>query len=978
MTLRRWAIWWRRPLPHWLELTLLLLILAVASGFRLYRIGQVPPGPHYDEAAAILDAQDVLAGHHMVVSPRSYGREALFVYVAAPLVATLGPTRLAVRLPTAIVGILTVLATYLLTRELFGAKDRRLGQWTALLAAAFLAVSFWHLTLNHLAFRANYLPLVEVLCFLFLWRAIRTRRVWNFVLSGLFLGLSLHTYSSARFVPFVLVAFFAVLLVTRKGRAWILPLWRQWLLLAFVALLVAAPLLIYLALHPDYLLPRSDSLFILSPHLHQGRLGDLVLRSVLGNFGLFGFSGDTNWVYNIPGRPGLDVVMAVLFWLGLVLCLVRWRRPRYLFLAVWWLVMLLPSILAPDPIPHSLRAIGTLPVACIVAASGLSGLLLSPPQRLRRAWLALALVLLVGLPIYLGWAGYNTWHSYFDVWLPRDEVYFAYHGHMADLAERINGDNDPEAVYIFPVNYDRKGDVYSEYTLDVLHKGAVPYRYIVVDDATVAHDLTDICQQRRRVHLIVWTHGDHVDADPRQVLPFFLERFGQPTEVATYRGYRLLTYELPPGAVDFGRPLDFVAAPADFDNGLSLVAEAHSPTADSGGQVWLALRWQVRRAMSDDYKVSLRLTDARGHLAGQADAWLLSNEHRKTSQWEAGQTVTTYHLVSSLPATMPGSYELALILYDPASQRQAQLVDATGVPCGQVLSLGSLQVVRPHERGGIEPQVSLEEQYLAPNLELLGYDLDREALSPGETMRLALYWRALSDVAPDYVVTTRLLDEAGRAVATWTEEPAYPTSNWQAGDLWRDWHDLKLAADTPPGEYPMEVRLAEAGTEASGLSTALLGRVRVQGRPRLFEVPPIDHPQAATLGQEFRLLGYDLAEQRIAPGEALYLTLYWQAEAESDVSYTVFTHLLDANSRIWGQKDSVPGQGALPTTGWVAGEVIVDEYAIPVADDAPPGEYHLEVGMYEPTTGQRLPAYDQTGDPLGDRILLDIDIAVKP
>jgi len=91
--------------------------------------------------------------------------------------------------------------------------------------------------------------------------------------------------------------------------------------------------------------------------------------------------------------------------------------------------------------------------------------------------------------------------------------------------------------------------------------------------------------------------------------------------------------------------------------------------------------------------------------------------------------VTTYHLLPSLPATMPGSYELALILYDPASQRQAQLVDATGVPCGRVLSLGSLQVVRPHEQGDIEPQVSLEEQYLAPNLELLGYDLDREVLT---------------------------------------------------------------------------------------------------------------------------------------------------------------------------------------------------------------------------------------------------------
>jgi len=974
MAFRRSATWRRGPLPRWLELTLLLLILAVASGFRLYQIGQAPPGPHYDEAAAALDAQDVLAGHHMVYSPRSYGRETLFVYVAAPLVAVLGPTRLAIRLPTAIVGILTVLVTYLLARELFGKEDQRLAQWTALLAAVFLAISFWHLALNHLGFRANYLPLVEVLCFLFLWRAIRTRRVRDFVLSGFFLGLSLHTYASARFVPIVLVVFFAVLLATRKGRAWVVPLWRHWILLAFVALLIFGPLLIYLVAHPEYLLPRAKGLFILSPHLHQGALGNLLVRSVVGNFGLFGFSGDPNWLYNLPGRPGLDVVQAILFWLGLVLCLVRWRRPRYLFLLVWWLVMLLPSILAPDPIPHSLRAIGTLPVACILAARILSGLLVSPPQRPRRLWNTLSLVLLVGLPFYLGWAGYNTWHSYFDVWFPRDEVYYAYHGHMADLAERINRDEDPEAVYVFPVNYDRLGETYSEYTLELLHEGPVPFRYIIVDDATVARDLTNICRQRRRVHLIAWTHGDHVDADPRQVLPFLLERFGRATDVGVYRGYRLLTYELPSETVDFGNPLDFVATPADFDNGLSLVAQAHSPTTDSGEAAWLALRWQARQAIAQDYKASLRLVDAQGHLAGQVDAWLLSNEHLQTSRWEPGRTVTTYHLLPSLPATMPGTYQLALLLYDPASQRQAQLVDSEGAFYGEVLPLGSLQIARPWRRGVIEPEVALEAVHLAPDLDLVGYDLDREAISPGETIHLALYWHALGEIAHNYVVTIRLMDEEGNAAAAWTEEPAYPTSNWRAGDLWRDWRDLKTPASLPPGEYQLTVQLAGAAS----LTPATLGQVQVQGRARLFEMPPIGHPLVAVVGKEFRLLGYDLAEEYARAGEVLHLTLYWQAQTESDVSYAVFTHLLDGNSRIWGQKDSVPGEGALPTTSWAAGEVIVDEYEIEIADDTPPGEYHIEVGMYRPITGQRLPIYGGAGEALGDRILLDTKVMVTP
>ncbi|MFC2046578.1 hypothetical protein ACFLTC_03545, partial [Chloroflexota bacterium] len=112
-----------RPLPRWVEVACLLAITAVAVGLRLYQIGEIPPGPHYDEASATFDALDVLAGRHTVFSLRPFGREMLFVYVAAPLVSLLGPGRLAIRLPTAIVGILTIPATYLLVREMFSKRD---------------------------------------------------------------------------------------------------------------------------------------------------------------------------------------------------------------------------------------------------------------------------------------------------------------------------------------------------------------------------------------------------------------------------------------------------------------------------------------------------------------------------------------------------------------------------------------------------------------------------------------------------------------------------------------------------------------------------------------------------------------------------------------------------------------------------------------------------------------------------------------
>jgi hypothetical protein len=36
----------------------------------------------------------------------------------------------------------------------------------------------------------------------------------------------------------------------------------------------------------------------------------------------------------------------------------------------------------------------------------------------------------------------------------------------------------------------------------------------------------------------------------------------------------------------------------------------------------------------------------------------------------------------------------------------------------------------------------------------------------------------------------------------------------------------------------------------------------------------------------------------------------------------------------------------------------------------PPGEYSIEIGMYVPESGQRLPIVDATGKSLGDRIII--------
>jgi 4-amino-4-deoxy-L-arabinose transferase-like glycosyltransferase len=413
-----------------LPVVLLFLILALTAGSRFYRFGQVPPGPHYDEAAKVLDALDVLAGHHTPFSLRSYGREMLHIYVSAPFVALMGPTYLALRLVTALLGILTPLAIYWFTLELLGERDRRVAQWTGLLAALFFAVSYWALAVNRIGFRANYVPLLATLCFLFFWRAVRTGRWWDYGVSGLFLGLVLNTYISSRFVPVVLGLFVAGWAFARSARTLILRRWRGWLLLIGTALLVFAPLLIYFLTHPGSFLMRAGGLSLFNPALNHGDFWGLLGRSVLGNLGLFGFTGDPNWVYNIPHRPAMDAVPSVLFWIGFLLCLLRWKQPRFAFLLVWVAVMLLPGILAPDPIPHFLRTFGALPAACIVAALPAIELISFLSRRSPDLRTAVPMAGGICLLLAAGWSGYRTWHDYFDVWAGSDQVYYAYNGHM--------------------------------------------------------------------------------------------------------------------------------------------------------------------------------------------------------------------------------------------------------------------------------------------------------------------------------------------------------------------------------------------------------------------------------------------------------------------------------------------------------------------------------------------------------------------
>jgi len=153
--------------------------------------------------------------------------------------------------------------------------------------------------------------------------------------------------------------------------------------------------------------------------------------------------------------------------------------------------------------------------------------------------------------------------------------------------------------------------------------------------------------------------------------------------------------------------------------------------------------------------------------------------------------------------------------------------------------------------------------------------------------------------------------------------------------------------------------------------------------PQLYQREMVDLD--ATLGEEIALLGYVLRDKdggsrdrlEAAPGDAVRLTLYWKALTEVSDDYVVFVHVLDDRGWVRGQQDNQPQGGTYPTKAWSADTCVVDIYHVPVAADAPSGEYALEVGMYRPGDGERLPTSGRDADPAGRRIPLRDVVRVR-
>jgi hypothetical protein len=333
----------------------------------------------------------------------------------------------------------------------------------------------------------------------------------------------------------------------------------------------------------------------------------------------------------------------------------------------------------------------------------------------------------------------------------------------------------------------------------------------------------------------------------------------------------------------------------------------------------------------------------------------------------------------TLPGVPPGRYQLFLAVYDPKTMQRLPVLDAKGIPGANAAFLGYLDITPAITTPQVHPATPVSPgTFLAPNLVFLGYDLAVRAIAPGDQLPLTLYWQTTGKPSADYWIEIALKDGRDQSVAQRKASPVneqYPTMAWSEAEVLRGWHDLVVPPTSESGLYQLVLSIGTADREISRVS---LGNVEISGRPHSFTLPTVRNAAPHKLGNSIAFLGYDLGSDHATPGGVLDVTLYWQAMDRIERSYIVFVHLLGSDGRVWAQQDVPPGQGAFPTSSWVSKEYLNDPYHLVLPPDTPIGQYRIEIGMYDPNTGNRLPILDAQGWPTQeDRILLSPQIDVR-
>lgn len=434
---------------------ILLLILALASFFRFWQISTLPGGLFPDEAANGLDINNMFKGQLQPFYERGNGREALFFYFIAAVVAFFGRGPWQHHVVSAGFGLATVLVTYFLAKRMFG---KRVG----LLSAFFMAVSSYAVTVERTAFRANTVPFFTTLTLLFLVKFFQSEdkkaKFWSAAFAGLSFALGFYTYISFRMMLPLLFGFAILLWFGNRAQTKeLLKTYTKYKIVFATAFLIGfAWLGTYFIQHPGAFVGRAGHVSVFNKDLNKGDIVGTTIDVFQKTIMSFFTDGDLNWRHNVAGQPFLSPFLSpffagalILFTLAFFVFLKQsWQQKiqantAYMALtACWFWFMLVPEITTAEGIPHGLRLVGVIPVIFILAAWAVAWIwekITSNQMNLPKYYFATVFFAVIAI--------YN-FYLYFVVAAGSPYYYYAFRSDLTTVSNYVNQRNLKDQTYL--------------------------------------------------------------------------------------------------------------------------------------------------------------------------------------------------------------------------------------------------------------------------------------------------------------------------------------------------------------------------------------------------------------------------------------------------------------------------------------------------------------------------------------------------
>lgn len=360
---------------------------------RLVALDKLPYRVDGDAAQMSIDAINAWKLHIPVFATGWFSNNNLDYYIQGIFLLALDKGLWGQRVFSALGGVLSVLATYLLGKELF---NKNIG----LLAGVFICFMPMHLAFSRLGTDVIYSGFFVAIVMFFVLLSIKKNYKYS-IFAGIFLGFAQYFYHTVRFIPVLTVITYISFLFNKEYRRNII---KSLPICIFIGLLLYSPMLYFFYFHHEEFYAKVGQVTVfsngwLTSELKLRPIWTIFIDQLSKSFTVYYQNVNTASIHLFLNRF-ISPLDGILFFLGVIWLFINRKRTELSILLIWFLLGTILSAAIMISTPQASRYVIHLPVICIFIAVGFYRVALLLNIKYRQLFIAAFLTIYILISFY--------------------------------------------------------------------------------------------------------------------------------------------------------------------------------------------------------------------------------------------------------------------------------------------------------------------------------------------------------------------------------------------------------------------------------------------------------------------------------------------------------------------------------------------------------------------------------------------------